>query len=118
MSVDISYKFHRITDRQSRFIAKVHGLLGQPSYVSMGSKATPFSLKLFSFFKPLSGLIEEHLDLGPTTVRQVLNSTYLHMSLPKIPTLVEPKRKKFVLMPSNCVETFRCRCSLSVLTLF
>ena len=34
--------------------------------------------------------------------------TYLHMSLPKIPTLVEPKRKKFSLMPSNCVETFRC----------
>ena len=35
--------------------------------MSMSLKTTPFSLKLFSFFKPLAGLIEEHLDLGPTT---------------------------------------------------
>ena len=75
----------------------------------MSSKATPFSLELFSFFfKQLSGLIEEHLDLGPTMYRQVLKSTYLHRSMPKIPTLVGPKPKKFALMPSNCVETFRC----------
>ena len=40
--------------------------------------------------------------------QQVLKSTYLHMSQPKIPTLVEPKREKFALKPSNCVETFRC----------
>ena len=78
--------------------------------MSMSPKTTPFSVELFSFFKQLAGLIEEHLDLGPTTDRQVLKSTYLHMSLPKIPTLVEPKRKMFAvaLMPLNCVETFRC----------
>ena len=78
--------------------------------MSMSPKTTPFSLELFSFFKQLAGLIEEHLDLGPTTDRQFLKSTYLHMSLPKIPTLVEPKRKKFTvsLMPPNCVETIRC----------
>ena len=76
--------------------------------MSMSPNTTPFSLKLFSFFEQLAGLIEEHLDLGPTTDRQVLKSTYFHMSLPKIPTLVEPKRKKFALMPSNCAETFRC----------
>ena len=36
-------------------------------------KTTPFSLELFSFVKPLAGLIEEHLDLGATTTdRQVL----------------------------------------------
>ena len=78
--------------------------------MSMSPKTTPFSLELFSFFKQLAGLIEEHLDLGPTTDRQFLKSTYLHKSLPKIPTLVEPKRKKFTvsLMPPNCVETIRC----------
>ena len=76
--------------------------------MSMSSKTTPFSFELFSFVKQLAWLIEEHLDLGPTTDRQVLKSTYLHKSMPKIPTLVGPKRKKFALMPSNCVETFRC----------
>ena len=35
-------------------------------YVIMSSKTTPFSLELFSFVKKLAGLIEEHLDLGPT----------------------------------------------------
>ena len=30
----------------------------------------------------LAGLIEEHLDLGPTMNEQVLKSTYLYMSLP------------------------------------
>ena len=54
--------------------------------MSMSPKTTPFSLEFFSFFKQLTGLIEEHLDLGPTTDRQVLKSTNLHMSLPKIPT--------------------------------
>ena len=54
-------------------------------HVSMSPKTTPFSLELFSFFKQLTGLIEEHLDLGPTTERQVLKSTYHHMSLPKTP---------------------------------
>ena len=32
MYINISYKFHRIPDRQSHFITKVHDLLGQPSY--------------------------------------------------------------------------------------
>ena len=78
--------------------------------MSMSSKTTPFSLELFSFVIQLAGLIEEHFDLGPTTDRQVLKSTNLPKSLPKIPTLVRPKRqfKKFVLMPSNCIATFRC----------
>ena len=66
------------------------------------------SPKLFSYFKQLAGLIEEHFDLGPTTNQQILKSTYLHVFLPIITTLVEPMRKKFALMPSNCVETFRC----------
>ena len=61
----------------------------------MSPKTTPFSWELFSFFKQLAGLFEEHLDLGPTTDRQVLKSTYLHMSLPKISTLVESKGNKF-----------------------
>ena len=78
--------------------------------MGMSLKTSSFSLDFFSFFKKLAGLIEEHL--GPTTDRQVLKRTYLHMSLPKIPTLVEPKRKKFALMPSNCVEHF-----LSVMTI-
>ena len=90
---------------------------GPPSWTGSdvkNAKVTPIllpfrpSLELFSFFKQLTGLIEENLDLGPTTNRQVLKSTYLHMSLPKIPTLEEHKRKKFALMPSNCVETFSC----------
>ena len=33
MYINISYKFHRIRDTQSRFITKVHDLLGQPWYV-------------------------------------------------------------------------------------
>ena len=72
-------------------------------------KIYSFSLELFSFVKQLAGLNEEHLDLGltvlRTTDRQVLKSAYLHKSLPKIPTLAAIK--KFVLTPSNCVETFR-----------
>ena len=32
IDIIISYKFHRIPDRQSRYITKVHDLLGQPSY--------------------------------------------------------------------------------------
>ena len=32
MYIKISYTFHRTPDRQSRFITKVHDLLGQPSY--------------------------------------------------------------------------------------
>ena len=44
--------------------------------MSMSLKTTPFSLeKMFSFFKHLAGLIEEHLDLGlirgPTTDRHL-----------------------------------------------
>ena len=53
--------------------------------MSMRSKTTPFSLELFSFVKKLAGLIDEHLDKGPTADRQVLKITYLHKSLPKIP---------------------------------
>ena len=75
----------------------------------MTSKTTLFSLELFSFVEQLNGLIEGHLDLGTTTDRQVLKSTYLHKFLPKITILVRPRQfKKFVLMPSNYVETFRC----------
>ena len=33
MYINISYKFHRIPYRQSGFIANVHDLLGQPSYM-------------------------------------------------------------------------------------
>ena len=76
--------------------------------MSMNSKTILFSLEFVFSFQTACWLIEEHLDLGLTWDRQVLKSAYLHMSLPKIPKLVEPKRKKFALMPSNCVETFCC----------
>ena len=33
----------------------------------MSSKTTPCSLELFSLVKQLAGLIEGHLDLGPST---------------------------------------------------
>ena len=69
-------------------------------------KTIPFSLELFFFFKQLAGLIEEHLDVGSTTDRQVLKSTYLHMSLPKISKLVEPKRKKFALCHQTALKHF------------
>ena len=72
--------------------------------MSMSSKTTHLVWKCFLFSNSLLGF----LDLGPTTDRQVLKSTYLHMSLPKIINYVEPKSKKFALMSSNCVETFRC----------
>ena len=85
--------------------------------MSMSPKTTPFSLELFSFFKQLAVLIKEHLDLAPTMDRQVLKSTYLHMFLSKIPTFVEPKRKKFALMPSNCVETLRCCIDIVLMTI-
>ena len=35
--------------------------------MSMSSKTTPRSLELFLFVKQYAGLIEEHLDLGPST---------------------------------------------------
>ena len=46
--------------------------------------------------------------IGPTTDRQVLKSTCLLKSLPKIPTLVGHKRqfKKFVLTLPTCIEHF------------
>ena len=60
----------------------------------MSSKTIPFSLELFSFVKQLAGLIEEQLDLGPTYYGSTgFKSTYLHKSLPKIPTLVGSKRQ-------------------------
>ena len=34
--------------------------------MSMSSKASPFSLELFTFVKQLAELIEKHLDLGLT----------------------------------------------------
>ena len=58
------------------------------------------------FFKKLAGLIEEHLDLSPTTDRQVLKSTYLYMSQPKIPTLVEPKRIKSLWCHQTALKHF------------
>ena len=38
MYINISYKFHRIPDTQSRFMAKVHDLLGQLSYINSSLK--------------------------------------------------------------------------------
>ena len=35
--------------------------------MSMNSKMTPCSLEWFPFVKQLAGLIEGHLDLGPST---------------------------------------------------
>ena len=40
---NISYTLHRIPDRQSRFMTKVHDLLGQPSYIFK------FFFKIYSF---------------------------------------------------------------------
>ena len=34
--------------------------------MSMSSKTTSCSMELFPFVKQLAGLIEEHLDLGPS----------------------------------------------------
>ena len=48
--------------------------------MSISSKTTPFSLELFSFLN--SWFIEERLDLGPTTDRQVLKSTGLPSHVP------------------------------------
>ena len=60
--------------------------------MSMSLKTTPCSLESFPFVKQLAGLIEEHLDLGPSTDRHVLKCTSLpHKSLPKVYTLVGPK---------------------------
>ena len=53
----------------------------------------------------LAGLIERHLDLDPTTDLQVLKSSYLHKSCLKYP------QSKFKM---NCIETFRCCCSLDI----
>ena len=57
----------------------------------MSSKTTPHSLEFFPFVKQLAGLIEGHLDLGLNMDQQVLKRSYLHKSLPKVPTLVRPK---------------------------
>ena len=53
MFINISYKFHRIPDRQSRIKTKVHDLLGQPSYSAKwcnssftGSAGQGFTVKL------------------------------------------------------------------------
>ena len=60
----------------------------------MSSKSTLISLELiyFCFLSniQLTDLIEEHLDLSPTTMGLRIDSTYLHKSLPKIATLVGP----------------------------
>ena len=36
MYINTSFKYHRVTCTQSRAIAKVHDLLGQPSYMHLG----------------------------------------------------------------------------------
>ena len=35
MYIEISYKFHRIPDTQSRVLTKVYDFLGQPSYITL-----------------------------------------------------------------------------------
>ena len=59
----------------------------------MSSKQLHFVCNCFlcPFVKQLAGIIEENLDLGPTTDRQVLKSTFLYKSPPKFPTLVGPR---------------------------
>ena len=51
MYINISYKFHRIPDRQSRFITKVHDLLGKPSYIRMNEEALQMFI-LFCTYSP------------------------------------------------------------------
>ena len=53
MYINILYKFHRIPDTQSHFIAKVHDLLGQPSYMQL-DRSGPEAIKLFSSSTQLS----------------------------------------------------------------
>ena len=43
MYINISYKFHRIPDRQFCFITKVQDLLGQPSYIKFGEFLSIYS---------------------------------------------------------------------------
>ena len=50
--------------------------------MSMSSKTTQFSLELISFVKQLAGLIEEHLDLGPTATDQHVLKKYLSSQVP------------------------------------
>ena len=45
--------------------------------MSMSSKTTPFRLELFSFVKQLAGLIEKHLDLGPTYLDRLVLKKHL-----------------------------------------
>ena len=40
--------------------------------MSMSSKTTPFSLESYALVKQLAGLIEGHLDLGASTVIDML----------------------------------------------
>ena len=49
--------------------------------MSMSSKTNPFSLELFSSLQ-LAGLIEEHLNKGPSRECQVLKSTNLPSQVP------------------------------------
>ena len=49
MYINISYKFHRIPNRHSRFIAQVHDLLGQPSYLT--TKGLHFVPYLYPYFE-------------------------------------------------------------------
>ena len=78
----------------------------------MSSKTSPFNFEIVYFCQiQFAGLIETHLDLGPTTDWQVLKSSYLHKSCLKYP------QRKFKM---KRVETFCCRCSLDIvlMTLF
>ena len=63
MYINISYKFHRILDRQSRFITKVHDLLGQPSYLTLG----PI---LVQCVRLLIGLLHKYGQLFAVSVRK------------------------------------------------
>ena len=64
MFINLSYKFHRIPDRQSRFIIKVHDLLGQPSYVRyLLILNFPHSIVGFNMIKTRGSSAVRHLPL-------------------------------------------------------
>ena len=70
MYIEISYKFHRIPDTQSRVLTKVYDFLGQPSYTKVFCRMNVFQglvvkgiMKeyVFVMLMPSHSLMERHL---------------------------------------------------------
>ena len=89
MYIEISYKFHRISDTQSRVLTKVYDFLGQPSYIEKHAIChKDYRLQSCLRIQYVHGDICKHLGIDSSTDRMIGNQPVLeygffHLFIPR-----------------------------------